>query len=211
VGVETVRFYERQGLVPRPPRPRAGYRSYPEEAVRQIRFIRNAQGLGFTLQEIAELLALRVTKGTSCAAVRSRATAKLGDVRRRLADLDGIRAALEKLVSTCPGRGALMSCTIINALDSPDIELPGRAPGRMKRRSKGTSSMKSFEAKIEGMQCEGCAGTIQSILSREPGVKAASVSFPKGTASIYYDPKETDSAQVVAAIEKAGFTARGAA
>jgi mercuric reductase len=61
------------------------------------------------------------------------------------------------------------------------------------------------------MQCEGCAGTIQSILSREPGVKAASVSFPKGTASIYYDPKETDSAQVVAAIEKAGFTARGAA
>src|SRR5713226_9108299 len=107
VGVETVRFYERRGLVRRPARPGTGYRSYPEEIVGRIRFIRNAQALGFTLQEVKELLALRVTAGTSCAAVRSRAVVKIADVKRRLGDLELIKAALEKLILLCPGRGAL--------------------------------------------------------------------------------------------------------
>ena len=70
--------------------------------------------------------------------------------------------------------------------------------------------MKSIELKIEGMQCDGCAGTIQSILAREPGVKSANVSFPNRTASIFYDTQDTDSARLKAAIEKAGFTARKA-
>src|SRR5712691_5110215 len=118
VGVETVRFYERRGLVRRPARPGTGYRAYPEDAVGRIRFIRNAQALGFTLQEVTALLALRVTAGTSCAAVRSRAAAKLADVKQRLTDLERIRIALEKLVAACPGRGALNSCTILDALDS---------------------------------------------------------------------------------------------
>jgi MerR family mercuric resistance operon transcriptional regulator len=84
VGVETVRFYERRGLVRPPAKPAAGYRSYPEEAIGRIRFIRNAQALGFTLQEVKELLALRVTAGASCAAVRSRtARFSTGSTRRR--------------------------------------------------------------------------------------------------------------------------------
>ena len=206
VGVETVRFYERRGLVRRPARPRMGYRSYPAEVASRIRFIRNAQALGFTLQEIKELLALRVTAGTSCAAVRSRAAAKVADVQRRLADLERIRMALEKLVAACPGRGALTDCTILEVLDSPDIGVPeSRPPGR-KRRARGDLSMKSLEMRIEGMQCEGCAGTIQSILSREPGVKSASVSFPERTASVFYDPKDTDVARLAEAVSKAGFT-----
>lgn len=205
VGVETVRFYERRGLVRRPARPRAGYRSYPEEAIGRIRFIRNAQALGFTLQEVKELLALRVTAGTSCAAVRSRASAKVADVRRRLADLDRIRKALEKLIAVCPGRGALGDCTILEALDSADAGVPESRPGR-KPRQKGAASMKSLEMNIGGMQCEGCAGTIRSILSREPGVKSSSVSFATRAASVFYDPNETDAARLAEAVTKAGFT-----
>ena len=68
--------------------------------------------------------------------------------------------------------------------------------------------MKSLELKIEGMQCDGCASTIQSILSREPGIKSANVSFPNRAVSVFYDPRDTDSARIRAAIEKAGFTAR---
>jgi MerR family copper efflux transcriptional regulator len=206
VGVETVRFYERRGLVRRPARPRAGYRAYPEDAVARIRFIRNAQALGFSLQEINALLDLRVTAGTSCAAVRSRASAKLADVKRRQADLDRIRVALEKLVAACPGRGGLITCTILEALDSPAPGIPPRAAPSARRRQKGVTSMKSLELKIDGMQCDGCAGTIQTVLSREPGVKSATVSYAERSASVFYDPKDTDPSRVRAAIEKAGFT-----
>lgn len=209
VGVETVRFYERRGLVRRPIRPRTGYRSYPEDAVARIRFILNAQALGFTLQEIIGLLALRVTAGTSCAAVRARAAAKLADVKQRMADLERIRVALEKLVAACPGRGALASCTILEILDSPAISVPEKRSTHAKRQKKGKISMKSIEVTIDGMQCEGCASTIQSILTREPGVKSASVSFPQRSASIFYDPQDTDSTRMRAAIEKAGFTVKG--
>lgn len=208
VGVETVRFYERRGLVRRPARPRIGYRAYPEDAVGRIRFIRNAQGLGFSLQEIKELLELRLKAGTSCAAVRSRAAAKVADVKRRLADLERIRIALDKLVAACPGRGALASCTILEALDSAAIITPESRPTGAKRRQKSLSGalpMKSLEMKIDGMQCEGCASTIQSILGREPGVKSASVSFPKRTVSVFYDTNDTDAARLAEAVTKAGF------
>lgn len=206
VGVETVRFYERRGLVRRPARPRDGYRAYPEEAVGRIRFIRNAQAVGFTLQEVKELLALRVTAGTSCAAVRSRASAKAADVQRRLAELERIRVALEKLIAMCPGRGALAGCTILEALDSAELGVPEPRPPARKARNKGVASMKTVEMRIDGMQCEGCASTIQSILSREPGVKSSSVSFAKRAASVFYDPKETDGARLAEAVTKAGFT-----
>jgi MerR family mercuric resistance operon transcriptional regulator len=106
VGVETIRFYERKGLVRRPPRPGTGFRLYPEETVARIRFIRQAQTLGFTLQEIRGLLALRVAPGTDCAAVRSRAVAKLANVEARLEELERIQGALAKLIAACPGRGA---------------------------------------------------------------------------------------------------------
>jgi MerR family mercuric resistance operon transcriptional regulator len=206
VGVETVRFYERRGLVRRPARPRAGYRAYPQEAVGRIRFIRNAQALGFTLQEVKELLALRPSAGTSCAAVRSRASAKVADGKRRLADLERIRKALEALIAVCPGRGALAYCSILEVLDSAELEIPDIRPPARRRRDKGVEAMKSLEMKIDGMQCEGCASTIQSILSREPGVKSSSVSFEKRGASVFYDPQETDPARLAAAVAKAGFT-----
>ena len=209
VGVETVRFYERQGLLARPARPGRGYRKYPESAVERIHFIRHAQSLGFTLEDIAGLLALKLTAGSSCAAVRGKAAAKLADVEDRIAKLEEIGAALEKLVTACPGRGALATCTILEALEAsgPTSQLMPQGP---RRRTKGTANVKSLEVKIEGMHCTGCASTIQALLKHEAGVKSANVSFDKGTASVFYDPKETDPERLKKAIEIAGYRASGA-
>ncbi len=209
VGVETVRFYEREGLLSRPVRPPAGYRKYPQQAVERIRFIRHAQSLGFTLEDIAGLLALKLTAGSSCAAVRGKAAAKLADVEDRIARLEEIRAALEKLVASCPGRGSVATCTILEALEASN---PAPAPPRAgpRRRSKENANMKSLEVKIQGMHCAGCASTIQALLKHEAGVRSVNVSFDKGTASVYYDPRETDPERLKKAIERAGYRASGA-
>ncbi len=207
VGVETVRFYEREGLLARPIRPGRGYRKYPESAIERIHFIRHAQSLGFSLEDIAGLLALRLTAGASCAAVRGRAAAKLADVEARIAKLEEIRCALEKLVAACPGRGALATCTILEALEaSAPTTLSAQGP---RHRSKGNTNMKSLEVKVEGMHCTGCASTIQALLKHEAGVKSANVSFDRGVASVYYDPKETDPERLRKAIERAGYRAAG--
>lgn len=131
VGVETIRFYERRGLIGQPPRPAdGGYRSYSTDAVERIRFIRQAQELGFSLKEIDELLSLRADPATGCEDVRRRAVAKLEEVDRKLSRLGAIRIALEELISTCPRRGrAVQSCTILDALGSvptggPDLSPP---------------------------------------------------------------------------------------
>ncbi len=124
VSVETVRFYERQGLIGQPSRPiDGGYRSYPSATVGRIRFIRQAQDLGFALKEIDELLSLRADPSTDCADVRARASAKLEDVKVKIARLAAIRSALQDLLSACPGRGAAARyCSILEALEAHEIE-----------------------------------------------------------------------------------------
>lgn len=201
VGVETIRFYERKGLVRRPPRPGTGFRVYPEDLVTRIRFIRQAQALGFTLQDIGGLLALRVTPGTDCAAVRTRAVSKLAIVEGRVAELERIRGALTKLIAACPGRGAVATCTILEAL--AEAAEPALRPAR--RQNARRTGMKSLELKIEGMHCDGCAGTIEALLAREPGVKGAGVSYATGKGQVLYDPAATDPARIAATIERAGY------
>src|SRR5947209_4537677 len=117
VGVETVRFYERQGLLAEPARRASGYRQYGEDIVARLRFIRRAKELGFTLKEIAELLALRLDPDTTCADVRQRAVAKLADVESKLRDLRRIKKALRKLTATCSGYGPAGDCPILEALE----------------------------------------------------------------------------------------------
>ncbi len=117
VNVETLRFYERKGLLPAPPRRVSGYRRYPADSVRRIRFIKRAQELGFTLAEISELLCLRVRAGTTPADVRGRAERKLADVRRKIKDLKAIERALRELTASCSGRGPLDDCPILNHLE----------------------------------------------------------------------------------------------
>lgn len=116
VGVETIRFYERRGLIDRPPKPSAGgYRRYPDETVERIRFIRQAQELG-------ELLSLRADPDTDCALVRARAEEKLDEFHRKLVKLEQIRTALKRLIAACPGEGAVHACSIIEALEDANNE-----------------------------------------------------------------------------------------
>ncbi len=120
VGVETVRFYERKGLIAQPKRPEHGFRVYSDDAVRRLRFIRQAQELGFSLREIEDLLALRTDPGSDCADVRERAVTKLDDVESKIRQLRRIRGALKQVIAACPGRGALNSCSIIEAMENPE-------------------------------------------------------------------------------------------
>lgn len=120
VGVETIRFYEREGLLPKPPRKRSGYRQYPPMAVARVLFIRRAKELGFTLKEITELLELRVDPDKSCADVRNLAKTKIGAVNEKIADLERIKAALEKLARACRGKGPTSECPILEAIEKED-------------------------------------------------------------------------------------------
>ena len=137
VGVETVRFYEREGLIADPPRRASGYRQYPADAVRRVRFIRHAKGLGFTLKEIAELLYLRVAPDSTCADVRQRANDKIADIEQRIESLARMKAALERLASRCRGRGPTTDCPILEDLDEGGRKMQR---SRMQRNSRGVSS-----------------------------------------------------------------------
>ena len=117
VNVETLRFYERKGLLPKPPQRTSGYREYPSESVHLIRFIKRAQELGFSLREIRELLALRVQPGVTCAEVRQKAEEKTSEVRQKIADLKAIERALQKRTATCSGEGPLSECPILECLN----------------------------------------------------------------------------------------------
>lgn len=124
VGVETVRFYEREGLIEQPTRPASGYRQYDDEAVARIRFIRRAKELGFSLKEVKELLALRLDPHSTCGDVRERAEEKLADIHDKIAALARMRAALERLTAACSGEGSVSECPILEAMEEPGKEEP---------------------------------------------------------------------------------------
>ncbi len=117
VGVETIRFYERQGLIQIPPRPTSGYRPYPEETVRCVRFIRRAKELGFTLKEIKDLLELRIDPTTTCEDICRRAEVKIADIDEKIKTLQRMKKALVKLTAACSGRGPVTECPILEALE----------------------------------------------------------------------------------------------
>lgn len=117
VGVETVRFYEREGLVPEPPRTESGYRDYDSDAVRRVRFILRAKDLGFTLSETRELLELRVTDPWACGAVEAGARAKIADMERRIRELARMKRALQELVRSCAANERTGECPILDALE----------------------------------------------------------------------------------------------
>lgn len=120
VGIETVRFYERQGLIEEPPRTASGYRQYPEDTVARLRFIRRAKDLGFTLSEIKELISLRLDSTTSVGDIRSRAETKITDIEEKLRDLLKMKTALVQLVQACDGTAQVSECPILSALEQED-------------------------------------------------------------------------------------------
>ena len=121
VNLETVRFYERRGLLPRPPRSASGYRLFPIETARRLRFIRRAQELGFSLTEIGELLSLRVSRRTTSADIRKRAEAKVADIQAKIRSLESMRRTLQKLTKVCDGCGPTAECPILESLDREDV------------------------------------------------------------------------------------------
>ena len=122
VAIDTIRFYEREGLLPEPLRRASGYRSYGEGTVAQLRFIRRAKHLGFTLEEIRELLALSTDRQRGVKAVKKRAQQRLAAIEQRIVDLQRVRDGLAQLVESCPGHGAPEQCPILRALsDEGDL------------------------------------------------------------------------------------------
>lgn len=117
VGVETIRFYEREGLIEDPRRRSSGYRAYGAEAVRRIRFIRHAKELGFTLREIKELLALRVEPDCRCGEVLELTRSKIADIEQRLAALERMKKTLTKLATACRRRRPTDPCPILEAIE----------------------------------------------------------------------------------------------
>ena len=118
VKVQTIRYYERRGLLPRPARTLTGYRTYSNETVRRLRFIKQAQMLGFSLREIAELLSLRMHPATTCGDIRRRARDKIATVDQKIEELHRIKNALSKLALACRGKGPTSECPIVEALEN---------------------------------------------------------------------------------------------
>ncbi len=116
VGVETIRFYERRGLLEEPPRNDSGYRQYSQEAVVKLRFIIKAKKLGFSLQEIGELFTLRRKKGATCRDVKMQAEEKIQNIEEKIRDLTRMKEALAKLTCQCSGDGPVSECPILAAL-----------------------------------------------------------------------------------------------
>ena len=117
IGVETIRFYERKGLIAQPPRPASGARDYGGETLARLRFITGAKRLGFSLAEISELLERRAAPDAGCRSVRARAREKRADVQARIDGLVRVRDALDALIESCPGEGDLAGCSIIEAIE----------------------------------------------------------------------------------------------
>jgi MerR family mercuric resistance operon transcriptional regulator len=117
VNIETIRYYERRGLLPEPPRSQSGYRLFSKDDVRRVRFIRRAQELGFSLKEIEELLALRVEQQSTRADVRQRAEAKIADIDEKIRQLRAMKKSLQRLTASCSGHGPVCGCPILEGFE----------------------------------------------------------------------------------------------
>lgn len=209
VGVETIRFYERFGLIEQPARPASGgYRLYDDEIIDRIRFIRQAQGLGFSLREIAELLSLRSDPSADCGDILTQAAIKREEVSRKIMQLERIRTALDGLIASCPGDGALCGCTILDAMagqqKATGLELPSKTDSQNRTPEGGCVKTATF--RIDGMYCNDCARTVEALVSTEPGVGSAEVSFKTGEVRILFDPRARSEEQLATAIRRAGYS-----
>ena len=121
VNIQTIRYYERRGLVTAPRRTPSGYRQYAEDAVSRLRFIKHAQELGFSLQEIQELLGLRVRHAAACDAVERKTRQKIDVVQQKIRDLQRMNRTLEHLAAACAARRPTDDCPILEALEDHGV------------------------------------------------------------------------------------------
>jgi Zn(II)-responsive transcriptional regulator len=120
IGTETVRFYEKEGLIGPAARTEANYRVYETGDITRLRFIRRAKALGFTLKEIKELLSLRHDPDASKEDVKIQTEAKIADIELKIRDLTRIKSTLETLDERCDGHGPANDCPILEALETGD-------------------------------------------------------------------------------------------
>jgi MerR family mercuric resistance operon transcriptional regulator len=121
VNLQTIRYYEREKLLPEPPRLASGYRMYPEQTVRRVRFIKRAQEIGFTLAEIRELLAIRIDDDRTSSEVRALARAKIIDIEEKMQTLQRMKEALGRITERCSGCGPASECPILESIDSDEV------------------------------------------------------------------------------------------
>jgi Hg(II)-responsive transcriptional regulator len=117
VNIETLRYYERRGLLPAPPRSQGNYRLYPLATIKLVRFIKRAQELGFTLKEIEDLLSLRAMPEAQCADIRRLAEEKIDNVNAKIRTLKAMKKVLASLLAECPGEAPVQQCPILEAID----------------------------------------------------------------------------------------------
>ncbi|WP_333894232.1 MerR family transcriptional regulator [Mycolicibacterium gadium] len=127
VNTQTLRYYERRGLLPQPQRTPSGYRAYTADAVRVVRFVKRAQQLGFTLDDIEELLHLAGGGPASCDDAKTMARSRIADLQHRIADLAGMRDALARLVDTCDQPRAQRDCPILHDIQTAATTPPSTA------------------------------------------------------------------------------------
>ncbi len=199
VGVETIRFYERKGLVEQPPKPPSGARSYPQATVDRIRALRQGQELGFSLAEIDALLALRADPGADCSDVRERAKGHLDEIERRRARLGEVADKLRELIGACPGQGATHACAILDAFNAPGLQHAVVEPD--------AGETERVELAVDGMECGACAATVRRLLCNMSGVRDAAVDRVSGTARVQIDPAAIGVAALIASLGEAGFAA----
>jgi MerR family transcriptional regulator, copper efflux regulator len=121
VHIETLRYYERRGLLEKPPRSASNYRQYPEAAVRRVRFVKRAQALGFSLNDIKELLSLQAAPEAGCAEIRAHAEAKMKAIEDKIRSLTAMKKALSTLVVECSGEGPLSDCPILESIETQEV------------------------------------------------------------------------------------------
>jgi MerR family mercuric resistance operon transcriptional regulator len=120
VNLQTIRYYERKGLLPKPPRLASGYRAFPTEAVHRVRFIKRAQELGFSLADIRELFSIQIDTEKDCSDVQRLAKAKIADIEQKINTLQSMKRVLTRLAKACPGRGPSSQCPILESIDSEE-------------------------------------------------------------------------------------------
>lgn len=121
VNLQTIRYYERERLLPEPPRLASGYRLYPDQTVRRVRFIKRAQDIGFTLGQIRELLAIRIDTDRNSSEVRALAQAKISDIEGKIQTLHRMKEALARITERCSGCGPASECPILESIDSEEV------------------------------------------------------------------------------------------
>ena len=117
VNKETIRYYERKGLIPNPPRNDSGHRQYSEIDIKRTEFIKRTQSLGFSLKEIKDLLMLKIEPGTTCKDIQKIVKLKISDIDKKIKDLKEIKNTLNKLAGRCTGRGPVGECPILDELE----------------------------------------------------------------------------------------------